>query len=97
MFNYCGYFLGKILWSNDESRWPDKKLNYFLSVGTVTISCSGGNSCLVVMRGVPCSKGCEFESQHQKLDGPFCTFTCKIVLLLEKRPLMNEKEYSDGP
>ena len=31
---------------------------------------------LVVMEGDSCSKGCEFESQHRKLDGHFFTFIC---------------------
>ena len=40
---------------------------------------------LVVMGGDSCSRGCEFKSWHQILDGHFLhLFAVKIVMLLEK-------------
>ena len=35
-----------------------------------------GSPGFVVMGGDPCSKGCEFESQHHILDGHFIIFIC---------------------
>ena len=44
------------------------------------------------------SEGCEFESQHQKLDGHFFTLVCcKICIVYLKRPKINYKEARNGP
>ena len=44
------------------------------------------------------SEGCEFESQHQILDGHFfALICCKNCIDCLKRPKMNEKEAEDGP
>ena len=51
----------------------------------------GGSPGQVVMGGDSCSKGCEFESRHHKLDGHFShLFVVNIVMWFEKMRI-NEK------
>ena len=53
---------------------------------------------LVVIGGDSCSEGCKFESQHHILDGHFShLFDVRIVMFVQKRPKINEKEAEDGP
>ena len=53
---------------------------------------------LVVMGGDSCSKGHEFESQRQILDGHYFTLICcKNCIVWLKRPKITEKEAGVGP
>ena len=59
----------------------------------------GGSPGLVVLGGVSCSKGHEFESLHCILDGHFFTylFVLKFYNVCLRGTKINEKEAGVGP